>query len=116
MATIYKLLGTHKAQGWTRELIIADGWGSGQWRVVPTDGSGTRVVAVLSRGSWANNPKDDKANIGRDRVLLMEGEPLPEWATAWLEKAWAKSCESGRASLQAAMDDADWNESRNEGW
>src|SRR5262245_15234628 len=98
---------THKASGWTREPI---GWGN--WKITPTDNSGTREVAFMSRHSWANLPNDDKANIDKDRVVLVSGEPLPDWAMQWLTAANAKSCSSGRAALQAAIDDADWNEAR----
>lgn len=97
----------HKATGWKR---IAVGWGN--WRIVPTDDSGDRVVAFMSRGSWANLPNDRREAIDTDRVVLVDGEPLPDWAMEWLTKANAKSAESGRAALRAAIDDADWNEDR----
>jgi hypothetical protein len=101
---------THKTTGWTREAI-----GYGNYRIEPTDGSGTRTVAFMSAGSWANLPNDNRANINSDRVVLMTGEPLPEWAVEWLTKANAKQCDHGRDALQAAIADADWNEARQMG-
>jgi hypothetical protein len=98
---------THKASGWTRTAL-----GYGNWTIAPTDDSGIREVAFMSRHSWANYPNDNRANIDKDRVILLTGEPLPAWAMEWLEKANARSCERGRAALQSALDDADWNEAR----
>jgi hypothetical protein len=103
---------THKASGWTREPI-----GYGRFTIMPTDASGTREVMFLSAGSWQNLPNDDRANIDRDRVILVSGEPLPEWAQTWLEQANARSCENGREGLRAAIDDADANYfGRDSGW
>ncbi len=96
---------THKTTGWTRTPM---GWG--KWTITPTDDSGDRVVAFMSAGSWQNLPNDDQANSDRDRVVLVSGDPLPAWAMEWLEKANAKSCNSGRAAFRAALDDADWHE------
>ncbi len=98
---------THKASGWTR---TPTGWGN--YSITPTDNSGERIVAFMSRGSWANLPNDDRANINTDRVILVSGEPLPEWAMAWLTAANAKSCAQARAAFQSAIEDADWNEAR----
>lgn len=102
---------THKVSGWTRTPT-----GYGHWRIVPTDGSGDRIVAFMSRHSWANLPNDDRANEDRDRVVLVSGEPLPEWARDWLEKANARSCERARDAFRAALDDADWHSSSQDGW
>jgi hypothetical protein len=102
---------THKVSGWTRTAL---GWGN--WLITPTDDSGPREVAFLSRGSWANLPNDTRENIDTDRVVLTKGAELPPWAVEWLDTANRKSCESGRKALQAAIDDADWNESRRDGW
>ena len=98
---------THKATGWQR---IAEGWGN--WRIVPTDGTGERIVAFMSAHSWANLPNDSRADIDRDRVVLASGDPLPQWVMDWLTAANAKSCASGRRNLQNAIADADWNEDR----
>lgn len=94
---------THKTTGWTRTAV-----GYGNWRITPTDDSGERTVAFLSRHSWANLPNDDPANIDADRVVLVSGNPLPDWAMDWLTKANALSCQRARAALQSACDDADW--------
>jgi hypothetical protein len=106
MTTTYLLKGTHKTHGWTRELILKDGYGSGQFRIVPTDDSGPRIVALMSAGSWQNHPQDDRAKVNEDRVVLLEGQPLPDWAADWLHKVNAKSCGRAREAFQAAMDDA----------
>jgi hypothetical protein len=102
---------THKATGWTRTPL---GWG--KWQIVPTDGSGDRVVDFVSRGSWGNLPNDRREDQHKDRIVLVSGEPLPDWAIAWLTAANAKSCASGRAALQAAIDDADWHADSRDGW
>lgn len=83
---------------------------------MPTDGSGDRVVELLSAGSWSNNPKDDKANANADRVILCDGPELPDWAMAWLTAANAKSCANARSAFRAAMDDADDAPWRDLGW
>ena len=107
---------THKASGWTRTPT-----GHGLYRIEPTDadresGEVTRIVAFLSAGSWANYPHDDRARIEQDRVVLVEGDPLPAWAIAWLEGVNARSAERGREALRAAMDDAAWHEDSRDGW
>lgn len=107
------MIRTHKASGWTREPIPD---GSGCWRVTPTDTSGARIVRALSAHSWANDPHDDKARQHEPRIVLISGEPLPDWAIAWLETANAKACERARAAFQSALDDADWHESSRDGW
>ena len=99
---------THKVTGWTRTSLPS----CGCQRITPTDGSGDRIVRFQSAHSWANDPNDDRANIGTDRVVLISGEPLPDWAMAWLTGVNSKSCNNGRAALRAAIDDADWNEDR----
>ncbi len=96
---------THKASGWTR---TPSGWGN--FTIEPTDDSGTREVAFMSRGSWANLPNDKREAINTDRAVLISGEPLPQWAQDWLTAANAKSCAQARAAFQSALDDADWNE------
>ena len=96
---------TNRSTGWRRTAI-----GFGKFRIEPTDGSGCRVVAFLSAGSWQNYPNDDRANIDRDRVVLLEGAELPPAARAWLEAANAKSCRGGREALRAAINDADNND------
>ncbi|HXU02807.1 MAG TPA: hypothetical protein VN903_17700 [Polyangia bacterium] len=70
----------------------------------------------MSAGSWANLPNDDRAHVDRDRVVLVDGDPLPEWAITWLETVNHRSCERGREALRAAIDDADWHESSRDGW
>lgn len=102
---------THKISGWQR---IAEGYGN--WRIVPTDRTGDRIVAFMSRHSWANLPNDDRANIDQDRIVLVSGDPLPAWAVDWLTKANAKSCDRGRAAFEAAIADADWHQASREGW
>ena len=116
MTLTYTLRGTHKQTGWTRELVIRDGYGSGLYRIVPTDDSGTRIVEFLSAGSWSNNPADDRANVNRDRVVLCDGAPLPQWAFDWLSGVNAKSCQRGRDAFRAACDDADMHADRHTGW
>ena len=101
----------HKASGWTRTAI-----GYGDYRIVPTDGSGDRIVAFMSAYSWANLPNDDRARETEDRVVLKSGAPLPEWAQTWLESANRRSCQPGRDALQAAIDDADDAPFRDTGW
>ena len=98
---------THKVSGWKRESI-----GYGNFRIIPTDDSGERKVAFLSAGSWANLPNDNRAEQGTDRVVLIEGNPLPQWAVEWLTKANAKSCQRARSEFGAAIEQADtdqWN-------
>ena len=102
---------THKASGWTRTAQ-----GFGQWLITPTDESGVRVVDFLSAGSWANHANDDRALIDTDRVVLLSGDPLPAFAVDWLTAANAKSCANARRAFRAALDDADWNEARRDGW
>ncbi len=102
---------THKETGWKRTTD-----GRGIWTITPTDDSGPRTVAFMGAGSWANYPQDDRANIERDRVVLLAGEQLPDWANSWLETVNHRSCERGREALRAAIDDADahfWNQ---DGW
>jgi hypothetical protein len=96
---------THKASGWQRVAL-----GHGDWRIVPTDDTGDRVVAFMSAGSWANLPTDDRARVNQDRIVLKSGAPLPAWAIAWLDTANRRSCQSGRDALRAALDDADNND------
>ena len=96
---------THKLSGWTRTAI-----GFGKFTIAPSDDSGARTVAFLSAHSWQNYPNDDRANIDRDRVVLIDGPALPAWAVEWLTKANAKSCQHGRAALSAAIHDADMND------
>ncbi len=98
---------THKLSGWKR---IAEGYGN--WRIVPTDDSGDRIVAFMSRHSWANLPNDNRADADKDRVVLVSGDPLPEWAIEWLTAVNAKSCASGRQALRDAINDADWAQDR----
>jgi len=104
---------THKASGWTREPIPD---GSGCYLITPTDDSGVRKVRFLSAHSWANDPNDDRAKQETDRAVLVEGNPLPEWARVWLDGASARQASNGRRALQAAIDDADWRESMRDGW
>lgn len=103
----------HKLSGWTR-TVIADG--SSRWTITPTDDSGDRIVRFLSAHSWANDPGDDKARADLDRVVLLDGAPLPGWAMDWLEAANVKSCNRGRDALRAAIDDADWHSGSRDGW
>lgn len=100
---------THKVSGWTR---TPTGDGSGCYRIVPMDGSGDRIVRFQSAHSWANDPTDDRALVDQDRIVLISGAPLPDWAHAWLTAANAKSCASGRRALRAAIADADFHDDR----
>jgi hypothetical protein len=102
---------THKATGWTRTAI-----GHGNYRIVPTDGSGDRVVAFMGRHCWANLPNDRREDQTRDRVVLVSGDPLPAWAVRWLESVNAAQCQSGRDALQAAIADADFHADSRDGW
>lgn len=104
---------THKTEKWTRQSL-ADG--SGCFRVTPTDDSGERIVRFLSAHSWQNDPSDDKANQGQDRVVLVSGEPLPAWAIDWLTKAAVKSFDSGRRAFRAACDQADFDADMRDAW
>lgn len=105
---------THKASGWTRTPIRD---GSMRYSIQPTDDSGERIVRFMSAGSWQNDPTDDKTNVDRDRVVLLEGASLPDWAVRWLEAANHKSMERARASFRTAMeDDEDSFFGRNTGW
>ena len=120
---------THKTTGWTR-TATADGsmrWivrpcfinpQTGHfWRTPEQDaGAEDRIVRFLSAHSWANDPNDSKDRQDEDRIVLLDGEPLPAWCIEWLEKANRKSCANGRAALQAAIDDADNAPFRDTGW
>lgn len=100
---------THKSSEWSR---IATRDGSMRWRIVPTDNSGERMVRFLSAHSWCNDANDDRAKANTDRIVLLDGPPLPEWAIEWLMKANAKSCGRAREAFRAAIDDADWAQDR----
>ena len=100
---------THKASGWTREPLRD---GSGKWRISPTNGSGERIVAFMSAGSWANYPEDNPAQKNEDRIVQLEGEPLPQWAVNWLTNANAKSCARARENFRAMIEQADFDEDR----
>jgi hypothetical protein len=104
---------THKASGWTRtptrDMSMC-------YIITPTDGSGDRKVRFMSAHSWANDANDDKARQDQDRVVLVEGAPLPAWATEWLDAANRKACAGARAAFQSACDDADWHSSAQDGW
>jgi hypothetical protein len=101
----------HKASGWKRTAQ-----GFGRWLIEPTDDSGPRTVEFLSAGTWQNLPTDRREDKDRDRVVLIEGDPLPPWAMDWLTTAVIRSTEQARERLRAAIDDADWNESSRDGW
>ena len=102
---------THKASGWKR---TAEGFGV--YRIDPTDDSGVRRVKFLSPMTWQNDPGDDRANIGKARVILVSGDPLPEWAQAWLHGVNERQCEESRRALRAAIDDADFHADSRYGW
>ncbi len=104
---------THKASGWTRTNT---GDMSACWRITPTDDTGDRIVRFLSRHSWANDANDDRAKMDTDRIVLISGEALPQWAIEWLTNANRKACQQGRDALRAAIDDADMNADRDLGW
>ena len=78
-----------------------------RWRITPNDGSGERIVRCLSAHSWATDPNDDRANQHLDRVVLLDGPPLPDWAAQWLDAANRREMTGARAAFQAAVDDAD---------
>jgi len=92
----------HKTTGWKRTAI-----GFGRFTITPADDSGSRIVHFMSAGSWQNLPNDDRANIDRDRVVLVDGPELPPWAREWLEKANALSCSRARSTFSAMMEQAD---------
>jgi hypothetical protein len=105
---------THMASGWIRTSL-----GQGIWRIEPPaaiDAGGARTVRFMSRHSWMNDPADDRANQGKDRVVLITGEPLPDWAQVWLETVNARMMTQARAAFQAAIDDADDAPFRDTGW
>ena len=102
---------THKASGWTRTAI-----GHSRYKITATDGSADRIVAFMSAHSWQNLPADDRANVDRDRVVLIEGPALPDFALTWLTAANARQCADGRAAFQRAIDDADNAPFRDGGW
>jgi hypothetical protein len=95
---------THKASGWTRERTEGI---SGRWRVTPTDGTGPRIVAFMSGHSWANLPNDSMSKMHEERVVLVSGEPLPEWAQTWLEGANLRECERAREQFRRMVLDAE---------
>ena len=97
---------THKTSGWTRESLRDS---SPRFRITPTDDSGDRIVAMMSAGSWANYPQDDRELQDQDRVVLLEGAPLPEWALAWLNAANAKANARARENFRAAVERADFD-------
>jgi hypothetical protein len=96
---------THKRTGWTRTAL-----GCGHWRIVPTDESGERIVAMLSAGTWQNYPNDDRSKQSQDRVVLIDGPALPDWAMIWLNKANALSRDRARTALADMIERADWDE------
>lgn len=101
------IIKTHKISGWKRESI---GWGN--FRIIPADDSGERKVAFMSAGSWANLPDDSRAMQNINRVVLIDGAALPDWAMVWLNKANDKSCDSARENFDAMVNQADsdqWN-------
>jgi len=98
---------THKASGWQRDALRD---GSSRWRIIPTDDSGERIVAFMSAGSWSNYPQDDRAKQDIDRIVLLDGNPLPEFAVQWLTNANAKSCNRARDTFRAMLDQADFDE------
>jgi hypothetical protein len=100
----------HKTTGWRR--IVENGL----WTIEPTDTSGPRIVRPLSAGSWQNDPNDDPANQTRDRIVLLSGVPLPDWAAAWLETVNHRECERARQTFRAIVDRADWDESMRDAW
>lgn len=102
---------THKISQWTRTALGYD-----RWRITPTDDSGDRIVAFMGAHCWANLPNDDRTRENQDRVVLVSGAPLPDWAQAWLEAANTRSCASGRRALRAMLDDADDAAFRDTGW
>lgn len=95
---------THRGSKWTRESLRD---GSSRWIVRPTDGSGDRTVRFLSAYSWQNDPNDDRALAHTDRVVLLEGDPLPDWAVVWLTDANAKRNTIARQVFRDAIADAD---------
>jgi hypothetical protein len=78
-----------------------------RYTIGAADGSGDRIVRFVSAHSWANDPADDRARQAEDRIVLLEGAPLPDWAIVWLEAANAKQCRGARAAFRAAIEDAD---------
>ena len=96
---------THKSSGWTREAC-----GYGNFIITPTDDSGQRKVAFMSAGSWANLPGDDKARQATNRVVLVEGNPLPQWAIDWLTAANEKSMRRALVNFRAMLDQAEFDE------
>ncbi len=111
---------THKVSGWRRvsePAGDATAGRTGAWRIIPTDGTGDRVVMPMSAGSWCHLPGDTEAARETDRIILMSGAPLPDWAAAWVLGAWQRDMRHARAAFQAALDDADSNAfGRDTGW
>lgn len=91
--------------------------GSSRYLITPTDDSGARLVAFLSAGSWANYPNDDRAKQNEDRIVQLEGAPLPDWAVRWLTNANAKQCDRARSAFRSAVEqagfDADLRDAQN---
>lgn len=93
--------------GWTRELIYLRGMGTNCWTITPNDDSGGREVAFLGAGDWGNYPNDKRENQEADRVILLSGNPLPEWVAKWLGFVNTKSRNEARERFQDMMEDAD---------
>jgi hypothetical protein len=96
---------THTESKWTRSSLSG-----GRWIISPMDDSGERTVAFMSAGSWQNYPNDDRAQVNVDRVVLLTGAPLPDWAMQWLNKANNKSCANSREAFRTAIDNADFDQ------
>lgn len=100
----------HKQSGWIRAHESGD-----VWRIIPTDGTPERRIAMLSAYTWQNHPNDSRARSHEDRVVLIEGAELPDWAVAWLEAANRAACVRARRALRDAIAQADWDEDRRGG-
>jgi hypothetical protein len=103
---------THKVSGWKR---VSFGDGSARFHIIPTDDSGERVVSFMSAGSWGNYPQDERAKQNEDRIVLLSGSALPQWAHDWLTAANNKSCYRARENFRAAIDQADFDEMMRDG-
>lgn len=102
---------THKISKWTRQHISCN-----DWRITPADDSGERVVAFLAAGTWQNLPNDNPAHTWDDRIVVVSGPPLPDWAVSWLTGAARAVAESGRRELARLIAQADFDEAMREGW
>lgn len=104
---------THTTSQWTRTST-----GHGFYTICREDGTVAATVVFLSAGDWRNLDADDHAQQHTDRVVQIDGEPLPAWAMDWLTAANRRQKAQARETLRAMQDDADDNLffGRDTGW